>query len=217
MNAWAKTWDPRSTSKVEELLKRMEDMYADDVVQGKGETSTVKPSIRTYTAAIGAWARSRDRSKSQHALRILKKVSDMYKETHDKEIKPTLYTYNSVIDTCARNGGSPDQSAQALKIAFAVNKAITAAKLEPNQITYSTLLKAVGKLLPQGNQRNEICKAVFEKCAAKGFVDSNVLKALEQSSDRDLYYEIVGAAADRNGYVNFDEIPREWSKSVHRF
>lgn len=217
VNAWAKTWDPRSTSKVEELLKRMEDMYADDVVQGKGETSTVKPSIRTYTAAIGAWARSRDRSKSQHALRILKKVSDMYKETHDKEIKPTLYTYNSVIDTCARNGGSPDQSAQALKIAFAVNKAITAAKLEPNQITYSTLLKAVGKLLPQGNQRNEICKAVFEKCAAKGFVDSNVLKALEQSSDRDLYYEIVGAAADRNGYVNFDEIPREWSKSVHRF
>mmetsp|Transcript_12472 Transcript_12472/g.23405 ORF Transcript_12472/g.23405 Transcript_12472/m.23405 type:complete len:664 (-) Transcript_12472:1654-3645(-) len=215
VNAWAKTWDPRATSKVEELLKRMEDMYSDDVSQGKGDTSTVKPSIRTYTAAIGAWARSRDRTKSQHALKILKKVSDMYKETHDEEIKPTLYTYNSVIDTCARNGGSPDQSAQALKIAFAVNKAILAAKLEPNQITYSTLLKAVGKLLPQGDQRNEICKAVFEKCIAKGLVDSNVLKALEQSSDRDLFYELVGVAADKNGHVNFDEIPREWSKNVN--
>lgn len=215
INAWAKIWDPRSTAKVEELLKRMEDMYADDVKDGHSQTSSVKPSIRTYTAAMGAWARSRDRSKAQHALRILKKTSDMYKETHDEEIKPTLYTYNAAIDACARSGGSPDQSAQALKIAFAVNKAILAAKMEPNQVTYSTLLKAVGKLLPAGSQRNDICKAVFEKCAAKGYVDASVLKSLEQSSDRDLYYQLVGAAADRNGNVCFDDIPREWSKNIH--
>jgi hypothetical protein len=192
----------------------MEDMYADDVRDGKGDTSSVKPSIRTYTAAMGAWARSRDRTKAQHALRILKKASDMYKETHDIDIKPTLYTYNSAIEACARSGGSPDQSAQALKIAFAVNKAIIAAKMEPNQVTYSTLLKAVGKLLPQGAQRNEICKAVFEKCATKGYVDSNVLKALEQSSDRDLYYELVAVAADKNGHIDFDHIPKEWSKNI---
>lgn len=214
INSWAKSWDQRAPSKVEKLLELMEEMYADDVKAGNGETSTVKPSIRTYTAAMGAWTRSRDNTKSQRTLKILKKVSDMYKETGDEAIKPTLFTYNIAIDSCARSGGNPEESAQALKIAFAVNKAISAAKLEPNHITYSTLLKAAGKLLPAGDQRNEICKAVFGKCVAKGYVDTNVLKALEQASDRDVYYDLIGEMADRNGHVHFDKIPKEWCKNV---
>ena len=214
INSWAKTWDPRAPGKAEELLTRMEDMYAEDVAAGRGDTSPVKPSIRTYTAAMGAWTRSKDNSKPQRALKILKKVSDMYKKSGDEGIKPTLFTYNIAIDACARSGGDPEQSAQALKIAFAVNKAIIASKLEPNHITYSTLLKAAGKLLPAGDQRNEICKAVFAKCLQKGYVDTNVLKALEQASDRDLYYDLIGVAADRNGHVHFDLIPKEWSKNI---
>jgi len=215
INAWAKTWDARSPGKVEELLKRMEEMYAADVEAGNSETSKVKPSIRTYTAAMGAWVRSRDNKKSQHSLRILKKALDMYKESGDEGIRPTLYTYNTAIDACARSGGSPEQSAKALKIAFAVNKAIIAGKLEANHVTYSTLLKAATKLLPAGEQRNEICRAVFTKCVTKGYVDSNVMKALEQAADRDVYYTLIGEAADRNGHVHFDEVPKEWCRNVN--
>ena len=214
INSWSRVWDQRSPIKAMKLLERMEEMYAEDVAAGNGQTSSVRPSIRPYTAAMGAWARSKDKNKSQHALKILRKVSDMYKESGDEAIKPTLFTYNIAIDACARSGGNAEQCAQALKIAFAVNKAIMAAKLEPNQVTYNTILRAAGKLLPAGEQRNEICKAVFAKCQSKGYVDTNVLKALEQASDRDVYYNLIGEMADRNGHVHFDSIPREWSKNV---
>lgn len=215
INSWAKLWDPRSTAKVEALLQRMEEMYEEDKKAGKASTSSVKPSIRTYTAAMGAYSRSKNKNKSQQCLRILKKASDMYKETKDESIKPSLYTYNTVIDACARNGGDAEQSAQALKIAFAVNKAIIASKLEPNHVTYSTLLKAANNLLPVGNQRNEICKAVFEKCKEKGYVDTNVLKALEQAADRKLFHSLVEPAVDQNGHVHFDNIPKEWAKNTN--
>ena len=74
-------------------------------------------------AAITAWARSRDNTKPQRALRLLKKASDMYKETKDKRIQPTLFTYNAAIDACAKcHGAPPEVQSNALKIAFAVNK-----------------------------------------------------------------------------------------------
>jgi hypothetical protein len=77
------------------------------------------------------------------------------------------------------------------------------------------LLKAANKLLPAGDQRNEICKAVFTKCITKGYVDANVMKALEQAADRDVYYDLVGEVADRNGHVHFEEIPKDWCKNVN--
>ena len=49
----------------------------------------------------------------------------MYKETKDKRIQPTLFTYNAAIDACAKCYGTPEQQAKALKIAFAVNKVST--------------------------------------------------------------------------------------------
>lgn len=51
INAWARTKDIRSPFRAEELIKRMEEMYADDCKSGKGQNSSVKPSIRTYTVS----------------------------------------------------------------------------------------------------------------------------------------------------------------------
>lgn len=214
INLCAKSRDPKSTVRAEKFLKQMEKMYEEDVQNGEGDSSQVKPSIRTYTAAIGAWTHSRDPSKAQRALRILKKVSDMYKETGQKSIKPTLYTYNAVIDACARCNGTPEQQTAALKIAFAVNKAILAAHLQPNHVTYKTLLNAAGKLVPPGDQRNEIITAVFSKCRNNGMVDALLLRAVEQTIDRTTFYDIMGDVCDRNGYVIPENIPNDWKRNV---
>lgn len=215
INSWAKSRDPQSTEKVEELITMMEDMYEEDRKNGNAKKSSVRPSIRTYTAAMGAWVRSRDNTKPQRALRILKKVSDMYKVSGDEGIKPTLFTYNVAIDACAMCNGNSEQQNAALKIAFAVNKAITASKLEPNQITYSTLIKAAGRLLPQGEQRREVVTAVFKKSQDKGYVDTNVIKALEQAADRTTFYNLMEVACDRNGHFHQENMPKEWTKNVY--
>eukprot|EP01083_Nonionella_stella_P205118 747256_1 len=87
INSWARSRDPRAPKKAEELIATMEEMYEQDKKNGNGRKSQVKPSIRTYTAAIGAWGRSRDNNKAQHALKILKKTNDMYKSSKDENIK----------------------------------------------------------------------------------------------------------------------------------
>jgi len=214
INSWARSRDPRAPKKAEDLIAMMEEMYEQDKKNGNGRKSQVKPSIRTYTAAIGAWGRSRDNMKAQHALKILKKTNEMYKSSNDENIKPTLFTYNVVIDACAMCNGNSEQQGAALKIAFAVNKAISAAKLEQNSITYGTLLKAAGRLLPQGSQRSDIISAVFDKCRQKGYVDQNVVKSLEQASDRNTYYQLMQVACDRNGHLHHETIPKEWTKNV---
>ena len=47
----------------------------------------------------------------------------MYKETKDKRIQPTLFTYNAARDACAKcYGCSLEIQQNALEIAFAINK-----------------------------------------------------------------------------------------------
>lgn len=138
----------------------------------------------------------------------------MYKQSGDESIKPNLYTYNAVIDACARCYGNPEQQAAALKIAFAVNKAILAANLEPNSITYSTLLKTANNLLPEGDVRSQVVRAVFEKAKSSGYIDSNIMKAFDQASDRVLYHELLKEAEDKNGFINMKNIPTEWKRNA---
>ena len=58
-----------------------------------------------------------------HDVWLLKKTSDMYKETKDKRIQPTLFTYNAARDACAKcYGCSLEIQQNALEIAFAINK-----------------------------------------------------------------------------------------------
>jgi len=214
ITSWAKTRDPRSPHKAEALLKQMEEMYENDM-KTKG-TSQVAPLIQAYTAVISAWGRSNDKTKPQHALRLLKKCNDIYKETKDIRIKPTLFSYNAAIDACAKCNGTGDEQAQALKIAFAINKAISAAKLEGNHVTYTTLLKAVNRLLVHGDAKNEVVKAVFTKCKEKGYVDDAVLKTFKLAAEQGLFYEVLEGATDKSGNVQFDLIPKEWSRNVKK-
>ncbi len=132
----------------------------------------------------------------------------------DRRIQPTLFTYNAAIDACAKCYGTPEQQANALKIAFAVNKAISAAKLKANHVTYATLLKAANTLLVSGKEKNEVVKAVFDRCKKEGYVDMTVLKTFKLAADQDLFYEVLECAKDRNGNVDFDLIPSDWSKHI---
>lgn len=140
----------------------------------------------------------------------------MYKETKDKRIQPSLYTYNAAIDACAKCHGTPAQQAEALKIAFAINKAIAASKLQANHVTYTTLLKTVNSLLDPGKEKSEILTAVFTKCKNDGYVDYTVLKTLKMSCDQGLFQELLDETRDKTGYVNFDNIPSQWKRNIQK-
>lgn len=214
-SAWAKIYDSRSPEKIEQLLEHQNELFLQDIANGV-KNSNLKPFAGTFTTAINAWARSRDNTKPQRSLRILKRVIAMYKKSNDPGIKPSLFMYNAVITACAKCRGTPEQMNEALKIAFAVNKAIAAVGYEQNHVTYASLINAAYQLVPPGPERNDIVTAVFEKAKKSGHVDKSVLKNLQVAADRDLFYDLLPTSMviGQYGNVNFDDIPFEWSKRV---
>jgi hypothetical protein len=211
----SKSSDPTAPHKVEALLETMEHLYEKDVENDSSTFSVLQPNIRTYTAAICAWGNSKDFSKPQKALRILKKCVDEHKRTNNEDLKPTLYAYNCCISACSKlDGATFDQKSQALKIAFSINKAIGAVGLEANHFTYATLLKAVTNLMTVGPERDEVVEALFLKCVKNGYVDTGVLKNLRLAASNSLYQRLLQSATDRNGILNMADISKEWSKKV---
>ena len=94
-------------------------------------------------------------------------------------------------------------------------QAITASKhIHANHVTYATLLKAAHSLLIPGDEKNEIVKAVFEKCKKEGYVDFAVLKTLKLAVNQDMFYELMDETKDKNGYVDFNLCPHDWVRNV---
>ena len=124
------------------------------------------------------------------------------------------------MEACSKCRGTGDQQAQALRVAFAVNKALlqassrTGSSVEPNHLTYAALMKCAQKLMPAGKERNDVARAVFQRCVKAGMVDTNVLRQLQMASDREEFYDLCKPLLDVKGRVQFDDLPSDWNKNV---
>eukprot|EP00563_Minutocellus_polymorphus_P010842 CAMPEP_0181073842 /NCGR_PEP_ID=MMETSP1070-20121207/29294_1 /TAXON_ID=265543 /ORGANISM="Minutocellus polymorphus, Strain NH13" /LENGTH=602 /DNA_ID=CAMNT_0023154939 /DNA_START=312 /DNA_END=2120 /DNA_ORIENTATION=+ len=217
--AWAKTpGDNRSLGRVQELVKEMEDVNEQMEADAKGKSipraKSVKPNARTYTTLISAWAKSKDPTKAMQALKVLKKMRSLA-DGGDEDAKPTIYTYNAVIDACARCQGLGEQQVEALKIAFAVNKAIKAdSDVKANPTTFGNLIKCTKYLIPQGDERNTIATAVFESAIKAGLANSAVVREMLSAADRDAFDKVAGDLLDTFGHVSYADIPSAWKRNA---
>jgi len=232
IEAWSKRsrFDSVAAKKAEELLHHAEHLSATN------KNPDLALNVHAYTSVINAWSRSRDYNKAKRALKILRYMNDKYKETKDEMIRPNMWTYNSAINACAMCQGDSTQQGEALKISFAILKAIKASKKEvANHVTYGTLLKAANNLLPPGAERDAILKAIFENAKKDGQVESGILLQLRNGAGAETFHAITENkitliegggpptnAARTNGRgrnrpvttVDEEKIPMEWRKAL---
>eukprot|EP00980_Cylindrotheca_fusiformis_P008779 scaffold1869_cov122-Cylindrotheca_fusiformis.AAC.41 len=203
ITAWSRTRSPESPARVEALLAEMSNDPA------------TKPNSRAYTSAIQCWAKSRDPQKAKRVLKILLDMKESAKTSGNKDILPTILTYNTAIDACARVRGEMDEQMEALKIAFAIFKSAEAdATVEVNEVTYSTVLKAVGFLLPLGAERNKVASVIFEKAKKAGAVEFATVKNLRKCVDHEIMLQLMEGVADKNGNFDYGDIPASWNRNV---
>ena len=239
IHAWSRSRYETAPHRAEQILERMEQFsqphhhdsnsFGEDINKLSYSKQMVKPNVRTYTIVISCWVRSQELTKPQRALKLLKRMSDQYKVTKDPNIQPNLYIYNAVIDACgkcpAREHDHPDQQRAALKIAFAVHKAIQLdSSVRPNHITYALLLKAVNNLMPRAPDsteiggREEIVEKLFIKAKEDGMVDPNVIKQIRQTVGSDFFVSLIGQTSNMldktTARVDFSKCPPEWGKNV---
>jgi len=202
ISAWKRTTMAQGPSRAQELL---EELLAE---------TDIAPDSRAFTSTIQCWARSRDVVKATKALQLLQKMKQV--SVKWPEAAPTLVSYNTAIDACARTRGDADQQTAALKIAFAVFKAVQVSEtMQPNHITYATLLKASAFLMPPGEERNKVAEAVFSKAVVAGMVEGGVIKNLQKATDASVLRRLLGEMQDAgSGHIDFRRIPPAWSKYV---
>jgi len=175
------------------------------------------PNSRTYTAAIQCWSRARDPQKAKRVLKLLMEMRGEYKKTRSDHLRPTTVTYNNAIDACARCQGSPDQNTESLKIAFAILKTIEMdEEINPDGVTYSTLIRALNFLLPTGDERNKVAMAVFEKAKKAGLIELVTLKNIRLAVDADSFRTALDGKVDKNGDCDYSNLPYVWKKNCNK-
>lgn len=204
VTAWSRTKSEESPQRVEAIMKEMAKC---------GEN----PNSRTYTAAIQCWSRARDPLKAKRVLKLLMEMRGEYKKTKSEHLRPTTITYNTAIDACARCQGSADQKTESLKIAFAILKTIEMDdELNADGVTYSTLIRSLGFLMPTGDERNNVAKAVFEKAKNAGLVELTTLKNLSLAVDAKTLKIAMDGNVDQNGNADYTNIPYAWRKNGNK-
>lgn len=209
VKTWSRTFNIKAPERAEELLEEL-----------LHRTDGVKANSIVFTAVIQCWARSRDPNKAVRALKLLQRMKKIGEETGSPSIAPALMSYNSAIDTCARTRGSAEQQTAALKIAFAIFKAIEQqpehSVVQVNHVTFATLLNCVGFLLPPGDERNKIAQAVFEKAIKASQVDVTVIRSLQKACDASVLQALLskGIPESKNGQYDYERIPLKWNRNV---
>lgn len=215
IKAWAYSGARNAPLRAEELLE--------ELLEGRYPNAP-RPNALVFTAVLQSWARSHYKTKAVKALDLLKRLRALAAQNDDNDDRfsdsAMLMAYNTAIDACSRTRGSDEQQLAALKVAFAVHKAIRLDDRvagEGNHVTFATLLRAVGFLMPH-SERNDVARAVFAKARAAGQVDKSVLKALQGACDSAVYTELLQndmtESLKKKGNFDFDTIPASWSKNV---
>jgi hypothetical protein len=202
ISAWKRTMVPQGPARAQELL---EELLAE---------KDLAPDSRAFTSTIQCWARSRDGKKAAKALQLLQRMKQISEKWPDAA--PTLISYNTAIDACARTRGDAEQQTAALKIAFAIFKAVNVSEvMDPNHVTYATLLKAASFLMPPGDERNKVAEAVFSKAVAAGMVEGAVVKNLQKATDASVLQRLLKDMQEAgSGHIDYRRIPPLWSKHV---
>ena len=199
---------------------------------------TIQPNTVTYSTVINAHAKSRDMdNKAAASLKILRRMHTIYSSGENDLARPTIVTYNSVLNACATTFGivsscrshvstsrkeKVDKSESqylALSIVKDLYKELTSpgSEIKPDHFTYGTVLKACANLMSPGDEGAILfIREVFDQCCKDGQVSFGVCFQLRQAAPVDLYRELIPTDSidESNGHFLIDRMPSEWKRNV---
>lgn len=192
-------------ARVEALLNQMEDLY-------QSGRQDVKPSTVSYITCISAWARSNHRQKVPRAQAILRRMEESYR-SGNIDAEPNLLAYNALLNSCSFPiGNDGSERFDVAKVALDTLEELRDSNYgNPDDITYATVLKTLGRCIPPGKIRDEMVEKEFERCCNDGQVNDFVLRELDHASPKVYIKHFVNK--DLSDDV-MKKIPREWRRNV---
>lgn len=211
MKAWSNSQQQGAARMAESILRKLESEYQ------KGNKK-MQPTIITYSSCINAWAKSADQGKAKRARAVLERMKQMY-EAGVIDSLPNTVAYTTVINSCATTYGDDQlEKEEALRIAYSTFKELSESKhASPNHVTYSTFLRAISKLMPDGEKKDALVSSTFRLCIRDGLVDYNSLFHMKQASSMQLCSELLGGIdCSEVKDITVDDLPYSWTSNVQQ-
>jgi hypothetical protein len=209
LNAWANNARDGGAERAQQILDHMESLSL--------EQRGFRHSVISYNIVVKAWGRSGRPDAVQRAEGLLRRLEAR------EDIQPDTTTFSSVINCCAYyNGDFVDGKKDALDVALRTFKKLCSSEqARPNQITYGTLFKAIGKLSAYRDNQEELLRTLFETCVASGQVDGFVLAQLRNACSASLFEELTiktigikGSVADTKIVGILEKMPATWNRNL---
>lgn len=194
--------DMGGARRADKILARLEQGYLE------GDKSLVPDTI-IYNQVIDYWAKTQ--SVSGHFLKardVLDRQISMYESGGVRKCRPDVTGYTSVIGACASTSGSKLERRRSFNVAHETFMECCKAKYtRPNDVTYGLMFKAVGRLIPEKEERDRYAKVLFGLCCDDGCLGEMAFKRLHEAMSEGLRekLEISG---------NYAELPENWKCNV---
>lgn len=174
----------------------------------------VKPNERVYTSFIRAMCKAQVPEVASKALSLLERMEDLYHEGNIG-IKPSLYTYNSLLLACATAADQPDanDTKVALQIALSTFEILRNGSkgVEPDHVSCGNMIRCAN-LVPSGGKREAWIASSFKFCCQIGLLNSFVLSDLERVASAETFESLVGAPPETS--IAIDDLPANWSRNA---
>ena len=213
LDCWQKSGDREAGPKAQALLEWLVQEYQTT------RNPHLQPNAYTFSATIGAWARSRKFGKAAHASQLLTWMQELYNDGVVAE-PPNVYCYTGVINSCAYSEKDVAETKRALDICVATYQQMPAA---PTHITYAAVLTALRNLVPPSAKRTAVVRNVFGDAARRGQVCDLVLQRLQSVVTAQEVHAVLASAAadsgdadndDSSHSVSLQNIPDYWKRNV---
>jgi hypothetical protein len=194
--------DMGGARRADKILARLERGYLE------GEKSLMPDTI-LYNQVIDYWAKTQ--SVSGHFLKardVLDRQISMYESGGVRTCRPDVTGYTSVIGACASTSGSKLERRRSFNLAHETFMECCKTKYtQPNDVTYGLMFKAVGRLLPEKEERDRYAKVLFGLCCGDGCLGEMAFKRMLEAMSDELLNELLISR-------NYAELPEEWKSNA---
>jgi len=170
---------------------------------------SVRPCTRAYSIVLSTIARSHKKNKAVKAQELLHRMESEYR-AGNSGCRPNIYSYNAVLNAAAFCSRDEKEQEEAFKVAcLTFDELRMSDYLQPSDISYGTFLKAIKKLMPESDVRNDLVKGLFRKASRDGLVSDFVLKEVADLASPGLYQSLLEGKTNE-----FGNLPKSWSANV---
>lgn len=154
---------------------------------------SLRPDTIIYNQVINYWAKSQFYSGYYlNAREVLDRQIKMHEEHGVRKCRPDVMGYTSVIAACASAYGSKLEKRKAFDLAHATfMESCKTTHAQPNDVTYGLMFKAVGRLLPNKEERDRYAKTLFSLCCDDGCLGEMAFKRMEEAVTKELLNELT--------------------------